>query len=298
MKRLLALVFSLLLPASLAQADGPGPQRKMTDAEAAAFNSLRAAVQEAMPKAPAGYTLAFNYISDFDEGMIPEAIKPGGMFTMAYKAIYTLDSGLGAQQAMAGYMERAKGTPEQQAKLAELDAKEAALSKSRSETRDPARKSEIKAELKAVRDEANELREKVMADYQAWVMSGGANAVAQDAQKSLPAKELSVWVRINDDVSLNDKAVPYAMTGVPLAFEQPEGCEGLGDCCITLFLGATTKVKKISTHTLYQVPTTDLGVATRARGIALTVTGPQDKRESVRDFARQIDLAKLKAVMP
>ncbi len=298
MKRSLALVLFLLVPATLARADGPGPQRKMTDDEAAALNSLRAAVQEAMPKAPAGYTLDFKYISDFDDGMIPEAMKPGGMFPMAYKATYTLDSGLGAQQAMAGFMERAKGTPEQQAELAELDAREAALSKSRSETKDPARKAEIKAEIKAVRDEAGALRDKIMADYQAWVMSGGAEAATQDIAKSMPAKELSVRVRINEDVSLNDKALPCEMAGVPLAFEQPEGCEGLDDCCITLFLGTYTKVKKISTHTLYQVSTTDLGLPTRARGIALTVTGPQDRRETVRDFARQIDLAKLKAMLP
>ena len=62
---------ALLLPAALALADGEGPSRKMTGPEAAAFDDLKRAVQEALPKTPANYTLAFG------DGSGPEGAGAG-----------------------------------------------------------------------------------------------------------------------------------------------------------------------------------------------------------------------------
>ena len=122
MRRWVAFAISLLLPASLALADGDGPSRKMTGPEVAAFNALTGAVQEALPKTPANYTLAF---SD------------------------------GQQRTL--FTDRAKGTPEQQTRLAALDAKDGG--KAREATRDRGEKDRIRAEQKAVQKEANQLRE-------------------------------------------------------------------------------------------------------------------------------------------
>jgi hypothetical protein len=39
-------------------------------------------------------------------------------------------------------------------------------------------------------------------------------------------------------------------------------------------------------------------VPTKPRGIALVVAGPKDKPQSVRDFLAQVDLAKLRSLLP
>ncbi len=208
MKRLLAALFCLLIPSSSAMADGPGPQRKMTDKEASVFSSVRSTIQDALPKAPQDYVFTLNYQSDFDAGMVPEAIKPNEMFQMAYMARYTRDEKVREEEQTAYFVDRTKGTPEQQARMAELNAKDAELSQARKNAKDPAEKDKIKAERKALSAEIDKLLEEIVAGYQAWLTSGGTTTGAKDIKDALPAKELSIWVRINQDVSLTDKALP------------------------------------------------------------------------------------------
>ena len=298
MKRLLTLLFCGLVPAGLALADGPGPSRKMTDAELSAFNHVRSTIQNALPKAPEGYKFTFEYQSDFDEGKVPEAIKPDQMFWMSYVATYTLDRSLRAEREMSTYMDRAKGTPEQQAELAELDAKDAELTKARDRTRDRAEKDKIRAEMKTVNAEAEQLRAEIMTQYQAWLASGGAATTSQNVDKSLPASELSIRVMINQVISLIDKASPFKVEGFPLVFEQSEGCSGSDTYCITVFLGPFEKSKRVSGYTRYEPRETGPGVCTKVRGMALTIGGPKDKLEGVRDFLQKTDLTKLKSLVP
>lgn len=299
MKRCLLLtVMCLLLSASIALADGDGPTRKMTGPEAAAFNALKRTFQAALPKPPANYTLAIRYGNDAGEIMLPEAIKPGQMARMFFTATYALNRDYQAEQQRASFTDRAKGTPEQQARLAALDAKDAELTNARNKTRDRGEKERIRAELKAVRNEGNKLRDQVMADYQAWVASGGATAAIQNADRSLPAKELTIRAFINQEVNLNDKGSPYKLPGFPLAFEQKDGCQDYNTCCITVLLGAFDKEKRISGYTRYNLRNANLGVPTKPRGMAIVVAGPKEKPQSVRDFLGQVDLAKLKAALP
>lgn len=298
MKRMLAPLVCLLVLSIPAFADGPGPARKMTDAESAGFTKVRAAVQEALPKAPTGYDFSLKYQSDFDEGTIPQALPANRMFRMAYVAHYTRNGTQDGQQMMGSFMDRAKGTPEQQAKMAELEAKEAALTKARDEAKNAEAKSKARAELKAVRAESNKLSDEIMAGYQEWVSSGGATNAMQDFDKSLPAKELTVKVWINDDVSLNQKAAPITLEGGLPAFEQAEGCDGIAAHCITVFLGPFEKLNKNAGYTTFKIRETDLGVPTRARGMVVIFSGPEDKPEGVRDLVRRTDWTKLKALLP
>jgi hypothetical protein len=187
MKRCLVLTMCFLLPAALGLADGDGPARKMTGPEAAAFNALKNAFQSALPKPPANYAIEIRSGKDSGEMMLPEAIKPDQMARMSFTATYTLSREFQEGQQRASFTDRAKGTPEQQARLTALDAKDAELTRARDHTRDRGEKERIRAELKAVRDEGNKLREQVMADYQAWVASGGATAALQNADKALPS---------------------------------------------------------------------------------------------------------------
>lgn len=296
MKRCLTLTMCLLLPASFVLADGDGPTRKMTGPEAAAFKTLKSAFQGALPKPPANYSLAIHFGNNTGEIMLPEAIKPDEMVRMYFTATYTLSREFQEGQQRATFMDRAKGTPEQQARLAALDAKHAELTRARDKTRDRSEKERIRAERKAVNDEGNKLRHQVMADYQAWVASGGATAALQNAERALPAKELTVRAFVNQEVDLNDKAAPYKLPGFPLAFEQGDRCQDYNTCCITVLLGAFEKEKPISGR--YSLRNANLGVPTKPRGMAIVVAGPKEKPQSVRDFLGQIDLAKLKAVLP
>jgi hypothetical protein len=298
MKRCLVFALCLLIPSSAALADGDGPTRRMTGPEAAAFDALKGGFQAALPRTPANYSLSVSFGSAAGEFEVPEAIKPGQMVRMSFSATYTLSRDFQAGQASASFMDRAKGTPEQQARLAALEAKEAELARARDATRDRGEKDRIRAERKAVSDEANKLSDRIVADYQAWVASGGATAAMQDADRALPPKELTVRALINQDVSLIDKAAPFKLAGFPLAFEQSEGCQDVGATCITVFLGTFDKEKRISTHTRYNLRNANLGVATKARGMAIVVGGPKDKAQDVRDFLKQVDLAKLKSLLP
>jgi hypothetical protein len=269
----------------------------MTGPEAAAYNALKAAVRDAMPKAPQNYAQAFVDGSGSGEFEVWEGIKPDGMARMTFTATYTLDRDFQQQRQQAAFMDRAKGTPEQQAKLAALDAKEAELSNARSNTRDRAEKDRIRAQMKAVQAEADQIRDQIMAEYQAWMMSGGMNAVIEGVDKELPPREFSVRAFVNRDVYLSDKAVPYKFPDSPLAFEQREECQDYGTCCITVLLGAFDKEQR-SESTRYIPRNANLGVPTKARSMVLLVAGPKDKPQSVRDFLGKVDLEGLKAVLP
>jgi hypothetical protein len=292
---LVAVPRAFVLP-SVAFADGEGPTRKMTPAEMTAYNHVRDTVRGALPGTPAGYTLQFS--ADGEEGQIAEAVQPGQMYRARFTARYTLDRDVIDQKQQSMLMDRTKGTPEQQAKLAELNAKDDELGKARDATRDRAEKDRIRAERKEVQARINKLMDEIAAGIQAWIASGGAAQETQDLGTSLPARELTIRVLVNGDTHLPDKAAPYKIEGVPLAFEQAEGCADFDTYCITVFLGPFAKVKKVADYTGYQLAEANLGVPTKPRGIILTFSGPKDRPDAVRDFVRQADLARIKALLP
>ena len=230
MKRvLLVLVCLLVLPSfavpPVALADGGGPMRKMTPAEAAAYSRVRDTLRGALPKAPAGYTVGFDYESDNEEGLLPEGILSSQMCQARYTATYVLNQSVVDQQAVSMQIDRTKGTPEQQSRLAALNAKAVELMKARDTTRDRAEKDRIRAERKEVLDEADKVQAEIAAGIQAWLASSSAAQSAQDLDKSLPARELTIRILVNGDTHLPDQAAPFKIEGIVLAFEQAEGCQ-------------------------------------------------------------------------
>src|SRR5512139_520803 len=98
----------------------------------------------------------------------------------------------------------------------------------------------------------------------------------QSAAQSLPAKEFTIRVVVNQDVSVNGAAAPVKLAGAPLAFEQSDGCEKHDDACITVLLGQFDKDKeKRGSHWLYKLHPANLGVVTKPRGMVIVVAGPR-----------------------
>lgn len=297
MNRRLAFVFGLLLASPVAWADGTGPGRKMTGPEALAYQEVHDTIQNAMPKASEGYAFKFELTGERAEGEVSEGLGPSEMHRMPFLATYTLELDNSAEVAQAALMEQTKGTPEQQAKMAEFEAKAAGLKKARDDAGTREEKDRIRAQLKAVQAEANALQDEIMTQFQAWLSSGGATAVQQSAAASAPAKWLNIRAVVNSAASLLDTATPYKIEGLPLAFEGCEGSDGGGDYCITVLLGPFTKAEKISGRDHYRLPEGRPGVPTKARGIAVTFAGPNDKAESVRELLPKTNLELLKALV-
>ena len=296
MKRWLVNIAIILLPVSLAMADGDGPSRKMTTAETAAYESTRKTVRDALPSALADYTPSF---SGFDgSALLPEVMSADRMHRMSFAVKYTLTAEAGQKQAVAAVMKRTQGSQAQQDKLAALRAKNAELKKARNKTRDRDEKERIRAELKAVQDEENKLVAEIVSANQAWATAGGGVPAMQEVGRTLPAKELSVRFQLNQDVRILDQAKPYSIPGFPMAFDQSEGCVDLGSYCITVLLGPFEKGKRVSESTEYNLRNTPLGVPTKPRGLALVVSGPKDKPEAVRNLLQKTDLGKLKVLLP
>lgn len=299
MKRCLTILAVLLLPATAALADGDGPDRPLTGSEAAAFAELSRAIRAALPPAPANYALAFDDGSGSGGLRVPQALKGEQMARLRFAATYTLSKEAADAQTRNPFMDRAKGTPEQQARLAALNAKDGELKRRRDATRDRAEKDRIRTELKAVHEEESRVNDQIMADYQAWVESGGAMAAMQSATQSLPAKEFTIRVVVNQDVSVSGAAAPLKLAGLPLAFEQSAGCEKYDDACVTVLLGQFDKDKeKRGSHWLYTLHPANLGVVTKPRGLMLVVAGPKQHAQRVRELAALVDFARLKALLP
>jgi hypothetical protein len=86
--------------------------------------------------------------------------------------------------------------------------------------------------------------------------------------------------------------------GFPLAFKQTEECRDYGTSCISVFLGAFDKEKRVGGYTRYNLRNANLGVTTKPRGLVVVVAGPKEQAQGRRDFLSQVNLAKLKGLLP
>ncbi len=292
----LGLAILLVFAGSGVRGDGTGPERKMTGPEAEAFQQLRLTVQTALAQAPEGYDRKVTHVTDGNPGMMPQGIAPGQMLRMLFRATYTRREDAGAQ-GQSDLMERTKGTTEQQARMADLQSREAALMKARDQRGTGVDKDKIRAELKAVRAEENQLTDEIAAGLQAWIAAGGPAAADQERRQAQGPKEITVQVLVNGTVSVLDTATPYPIDGFPQAFAWTEGPDGTGNAGITVLVGPYVRSDKISGRDRYKLPEAAARVSTQPRGIALSVSGPADKPESLRALVRQTDFAKLQALL-
>lgn len=285
MNRCLACAAGLLLFATTAVADGDGPTRNMNPAEKAAYESVRKTIRRALSAPLPNYTAWF---SGFDDRcQILEAMKADQMFRMNFALKYTISPEFEQKQAVAGVMDRTKGTPQQQEKMAELNSRDAELKKARDKTRDRAEKDQIRAELKSVHEEQSRLSAEINAQIQ-----------ASETVKGLPPREFNVRLRLNQDVRISDHAKPYSLTGYRTSFEQSEGCVDVGSYCITVLLGPFEKGKRISGSTEYTLRNTPLKLPTKPRGLMLVVSGPKENPEKVKELLGMLDLEQLDSMMP
>lgn len=291
MKRWLLPVVWTVFTAALALADGDGPTRTMTGAEAAAYKQLQGTIRAALPATPANYTVAY---SGFDSKEVFAAITPDRMCRLPFKVVYRLNPQYTEARQQTALMGMIQGSPEQQAKRDALNAKSEELKKARKKTRDPAEKERIRAELKKLNAEENALTDEIAAGLSA----GGAEQAMRGTDAALPAKELSIRILVNQDVQIADRAKPYTVAGASLAFAQQEGCQDSGMSCVTVLLGDFIREKKISGTTQYTLLNANLGVPTKPRGMALIVSGPKDTPETAQNFLHQINLPKLRALLP
>lgn len=290
MKKLSILMLCCALSVSVALADGDGPTRNMNSSEAAAFNSLQNSIRAALPQPPSNYSVTY---TGFDNREIFQAITPEQMHRMSFKVLYTLKPEVQASMQQAALMDTIKGTPAQQARREALAAKAEELKSARKSARSRDEKERIRAELKKINAEDNALTDEIAAN-------AGSNMTGrlQEMDKTLPAKELSVRVLVNQDVHVYDGAKPYQVDGSSLAFAQSEQCQDSGTYCITVLFGAFDKEKRISGSTRYNLRNTKLGVPTKPRGMALIVAGPRDRPESAQNLLKRINIPKLKALVP
>lgn len=291
MKELVTLTFCIIFTATFAFADGDGPMRKMNGSEARAFHELQGSLKASLPAIPANYSATY---SGFDTRDILESITPDRMNSMVFKAQYSLNPEVKQSRQQAALTDLTMGTPEQKAKRADLEARAAQLKQARKNTRDPAEKEKIRAQLKKINAEENSLTDEIAAQGR----SGWSQQVLYGVDKTLPAKQLSLQVLVNQNVHIQDNATPYPLQGAVLAFEQNDKCQDFGTYCITVLLGNFEREKKISGTTQYTLQNARLGVPTKPRGMAIIVAGPKDKPESARNLLKQINLAKLQALLP
>lgn len=252
------LLSCVLLSTFTAWADGDGPTRAMTGAEAAAFDTLQGTLRAALPAIPPDYAATF------------------------------------AARQQQAFTDLTQGSADQQARRAELAARSDELKRARKSARSPEEKERIRAELKKLDVEENAMLDEMVAGAQAQWSTRGPGA----APEHLPPRELSIQVFANQAVHVQDIAQPYPVPKADLAFAQNEKCQDASAYCITVLLGDFVREKKISGTTQYTPRDNGAGVSTQPRGLVLIVAGPQDRQENVRDFLRQIDIAKLRSLLP
>ena len=297
MKRCLMLtMICLLLPSALAFADGEGPTRDMNPGERSAYELVKKTVREATPAGLVNYTASFSGFDDRNQ--IFERMKPDQMFQMTFAINYTISPEFMQKQSVAAVMARTKGTPQQEARKAVLQAKHAELTKARNKTKDRGEKDRIRAELKTVNDEENRLIAEIAAQIQAWSTKEGGVPAMQEISSGLPPQELNIRLQINQDVYVGDKAKSYQLAGYPMAFEQSEGSPGSGSYWVSVLLGPFEKGKKNDESTLYTLRNTPLGVPTKPRGLMVVVSGPKEKPEKVKELLGNVDLKKLNSLLP
>lgn len=285
------LLSCVLLSTFTAWADGDGPTRAMTGAEAAAFDTLQGTLRAALPAIPPDYAATF---SGFDRKEVWAALSPGHMVSMSFSARYTLKQEAIAARQQQAFTDLTQGSADQQARRAELAARSDELKRARKSARSPEEKERIRAELKKLDVEENAMLDEMVAGAQAQWSTRGPGA----APEHLPPRELSIQVFANQAVHVQDIAQPYPVPKADLAFAQNEKCQDASAYCITVLLGDFVREKKISGTTQYTPRDNGAGVSTQPRGLVLIVAGPQDRQENVRDFLRQIDIAKLRSLLP
>lgn len=282
------IVSCIFFAATLVWADGDLPTRLMNNSEAAAFKQVQSVIRSALPAATDGVIVTY---VGFDRKDIVENATPLRMSPLLFKASYALTGDKRKSSMEAMQMDLIKGNPDQQARMAELEARSEELKQARKRVKTKEEKEQVRAELNKIHVEERVLREQIASGSTA-----GWNKGMQTVDTSLPPKELTVLVWVNQAVYVPDSARPYQVGGAARAFEQDERCQE-GSYCITLLLGRFDSEKRISGFTRYTLRDSSNAVPTKARGMAVTVGGPKEKMKYLQQFVKQINTSRLQVLL-
>jgi len=263
-------IWGILVVASLAWADGDAPMRPMNIAEASAFKVVQSTIKSALPPPAEGVSVSY---TGFDKKDIAEGTSSDRMARMLFNAHYVLTTEKRESSMQQMQMDLIKGNADQQAKMAALGARAEELKKARKVAKSLDEKARIREELKKINGKA-----------------------LRAVDNALPPKEMSTRFLVNQEVNISDSARSYQVPGVAEAFEQSDECQE-GGYCVTLLLGKFESEKRISGSTRYNPHDSGGTVPTKAHGMAVIVSGPKEKKDYVQNFVKQINTAKLKALL-
>lgn len=288
MKQRLFPFICVLLTVSLSWADGDGPTRPMNSSEAAAFKNVQSTIKAALPRPADGVSISYK---GFDRKDIAENASPARMSEMSFRAGYMLTSKKLESSMQSMQTDLIKGNADQQMKRAALEARSEELKQARKRAKSPEEKERIRSELKKVNAEENALTDQIAAGATA-----GWGKAVQAVDTALPPKEMGVRALVNQDIHVLDNAKPYQVAGATQAFEQNDKCQD-GGYCITMLLGKFEPEKRISGSTRYNLKDSGGSAPTKARGMAVIVDGPKEKKDFVQNFVKQINTSKLQTLL-
>ncbi len=283
MQKMILIVLLLVTMVSPVFGDGGCPERPANQQELAAFQSAYSAAKAALPPAPKDWVMK----DDTEAGLgtsVPKCPKSSNdtpiFYWLKFKYAYSDEASDRADQN--AFNDAMKGTPEQQAKLAELDRKIEALENAKKEARknnDSAEKNRIKEEVSAAKGERSKIKTEISNAYVQRAMSG---QLSQDMDKTKPGrKDAELIIKVNENhawIPVRDK--PVSIAGASQAY----WCKGdKNGGRLVILLGAWDKNFK-----------SDLArtsVVTKAQNIIIEINADQQMAETL---ARQIKLDLLK----
>lgn len=276
MQKMILIVLLMVMAVSPVFASSDGPKRPANQQERAAFQSVYSAAKAAVPAAPTDWDVKDE--TDVGEGeSLPEGRFDTPVFYwIKFKYTYSYEASDRADQnAVSNAM---KGTPEQQARLAELDRKIEALDNAKKEARknrDSAEKNRIRGEVSAAKKERDKIKDVISDAYVQRAMSGQVVADKpdrMDAELIIKVNEKHAWIPVRDQ--------PMSIAGASQAY----WCKGDNNGGrLVILLGAWDKNFK-----------SDLArtsVVTKAQNMIIEINADQQMAETL---ARQIKLDLLK----
>ena len=283
MQRFMMSIMLLALSASPVQADGDCPDRPAPQQERAAYQALSGAAKAAVPPAPADWVL-----TDETPGKpgttVPDC--PGGPhdrpMTYALRFTYAFSAEASQRMDQGAVGAALKGTPEQQAKMVELDRKIAGLEEQKQaarKSRDAAEKERVRQELKTARKERNKITDEITNAYVQQSMSG---QLAAEMNKNKPVvREAQLVIKVNEQYAwIPAKDQPVSIPGVPISYWFKSDTGGRLVMLLGPWDNQTFKMNLAATP-----------VKTRPQGMVIEITGDRQMAESL---ARQIRINLLK----
>jgi hypothetical protein len=283
MHRYILGIMLTFLAATPVLADGDCPDRPATQQERAAIAAMYGAAKAALPPAPVDWLL-----KDETDGKLGTTVPacPGGKndqpvhYRLRFRYAYSSEA---AAREDKGVVESAlKGTPAQQAKLAELGRKIDELEEQKKTARksgDAGEKERVKKELKTAEKERDRITDEISEAYVQKAMSG---QIAADMSRNKPAsREAELIIKANERVAwVPATDQPVSIPGAPIAYWFKSDTGGR----LVILLGPWDARK-------FRAELASTSPVTRAQTLVIEISGDRQMAESL---AKQVKIELLK----